>query len=43
MERRPQVSVVIATRNRQSLLARTLTTVLWQQDVELEVIVVDEA
>jgi glycosyltransferase involved in cell wall biosynthesis len=37
------VSVVIPTRNRSGLLAMTLRSVLRQQDVELEVIVVDEA
>lgn len=38
-----QVSVVIPTRNRCALLARTLATVLAQRQVELEVFVVDEA
>lgn len=37
------VSVVVPTRNRSALLAKTLRSVLRQQDVELEVIVVDEA
>ncbi len=37
------VSVVVPTRNRSALLAMTLRSVLRQQDVELEVIVVDEA
>ncbi len=37
------VSVIVPTRNRSALLAMTLRTVLRQQDVELEVIVVDEA
>src|SRR4029453_7953121 len=37
------VSVVVPTRNRSALLARTLQSVLRQQDVEFEVIVVDEA
>src|ERR1044071_6101497 len=37
------VSVIVPTRNRSSLLSKTLRTVLRQQDVELEVIVVDEA
>jgi glycosyltransferase involved in cell wall biosynthesis len=37
------VSVVVPTRNRSALLAMTLRSVLCQQDVELEVIVVDEA
>jgi glycosyltransferase involved in cell wall biosynthesis len=38
-----QVSVVIPTRNRSALLAMTLRSVLRQQRVDLEVIVVDEA
>jgi glycosyltransferase involved in cell wall biosynthesis len=37
------VSVVVPTRNRSALLAMTLRSVLHQQNVELEVIVVDEA
>lgn len=37
------VSVVVPTRNRSRLLATTLRSVLWQRDVTLEVIVVDEA
>jgi glycosyltransferase involved in cell wall biosynthesis len=37
-----RVSVVVPTRNRSALLALTLRSVLRQQDVELEVIVVDE-
>jgi glycosyltransferase involved in cell wall biosynthesis len=37
------VSVVIPTRNRSALLAVTLRSVLWQRDVDVEVIVVDEA
>lgn len=37
-----QVSVVVPTRNRSALLAMTLRSVLRQQDVELEVIVIDE-
>ncbi len=37
------VSVVIPTRNRSTLLAMALRSVFHQQDVELEVIVVDEA
>lgn len=37
-----RVSVVVPTRNRSVLLAMTLRSVLRQQDVELEVIVVDE-
>jgi hypothetical protein len=36
------VSVVIPTRNRSALLATTLRSVLWQSDVVLEVIVVDD-
>ncbi len=37
------VSVVVPTRNRSALLSRTLRSVLSQQQVELEVIVIDEA
>jgi glycosyltransferase involved in cell wall biosynthesis len=37
------VSVVVPTRNRSALLATTIRSVLRQQEVELEVIVVDEA
>jgi glycosyltransferase involved in cell wall biosynthesis len=40
---RPDVSVVIPTRNRRHILPRTLASVLSQDGVELEVIVVDEA
>jgi glycosyltransferase involved in cell wall biosynthesis len=40
---RPDVSVVIPTRNRRHLLPRTLASVLGQVDVDLEVIVVDDA
>jgi len=36
------VSVVIPTRNRSALLATTLRSVLWQSEVVLEVIVVDD-
>jgi glycosyltransferase involved in cell wall biosynthesis len=36
------VSVVIPTRDRPGLLALTLRTVLWQEDVDAEVIVVDD-
>jgi glycosyltransferase involved in cell wall biosynthesis len=36
------VSVVIPTHNRSRLLAMTLRSVLWQRDVELEVIVIDD-
>ena len=38
-----KVSVVVPTRNRSTLLSMTLRSVLRQQQVELEVIVVDEA
>jgi glycosyltransferase involved in cell wall biosynthesis len=37
------VSVIVPTRNRSALLAMTLRSVLRQRDVDLEVIVVDEA
>ena len=37
------VSVIVPTRNRSSLLAMTLRSVLRQRDVDFEVIVVDEA
>jgi glycosyltransferase involved in cell wall biosynthesis len=43
MSRSPRVSVVVPTRNRSGLLAVTLRGVLSQHDVDLEVIVVDEA
>ena len=36
------VTVIVPTRNRSALLAMTLRSVLRQQDVELEVIVIDE-
>ena len=36
------VSVVIPTRDRPGLLAHTLRTVLWQEDVDAEVLVVDD-
>jgi Glycosyl transferase family 2 len=36
------VSVVIPTRDRAAMLATTLRSVLWQDDVDLEVIVVDD-
>lgn len=39
---RPEVSVVIPTRDRWSLLATTLASVQAQQDVELEIVVVDD-
>lgn len=42
-ERHPCVSVIIPTRNRRALLKRTLGTVLGQEGVELEVVVVDDA
>ncbi len=38
----PDVTVVIPTRNRRDLLALTLVTVLWQEDVRFEVVVVDD-
>jgi glycosyltransferase involved in cell wall biosynthesis len=38
----PQVSVVIPTHDRSTLLALTLRSVLWQEDVSLEAIVVDD-
>jgi glycosyltransferase involved in cell wall biosynthesis len=38
----PEVSVVIPTHNRRDLLKLALHTALWQQDVNLEVIVVDD-
>jgi glycosyltransferase involved in cell wall biosynthesis len=37
-----EVSVVVPTHNRSGLLALTLRSVLWQRDVDLEVIVVDD-
>jgi glycosyltransferase involved in cell wall biosynthesis len=37
-----EVSVVVPTHNRSGLLALTLRSVLWQHDVDLEVIVVDD-
>lgn len=40
---RPELSVVVPTRNRIDLLAQTLYTVLAQQAVDLEVVVVDDA
>ena len=39
----PRVSVVVPTHNRSDLLSVTLRSVLRQRDVDLEVIVVDEA
>ena len=38
----PEVSVVVPTRNRKDLLLRTLHSVLAQQAVELEVLVIDD-
>jgi glycosyltransferase involved in cell wall biosynthesis len=38
----PEITAVIPTHNRADLLATTLRTVLWQQDVSVEVIVVDD-
>jgi len=37
-----EVSVVVPTHNRSSLLTLTLQSVLWQRDVDLEVVVVDD-
>src|SRR6476620_3195330 len=39
----PTVSVIVPTHNRVRLLPLTLQSVLWQQGVQLEVIVVDDA
>jgi glycosyltransferase involved in cell wall biosynthesis len=38
----PEISVVIPTHNRSGLLRLALRSVLWQQDVDFEVIVVDD-
>jgi hypothetical protein len=38
----PAISVVIPTHNRRDLLALTLRSALWQRDIDLEVIVVDD-
>jgi glycosyltransferase involved in cell wall biosynthesis len=38
----PEVSVIVPTRNRQAFLSQTLRSVLWQQALTLEVIVVDD-
>jgi glycosyltransferase involved in cell wall biosynthesis len=38
----PEVSIVLPTHNRHALLAQTLRTVLWQEGVDLEVLVVDD-
>jgi glycosyltransferase involved in cell wall biosynthesis len=37
-----RVSVVVPTHNRSGLLVQTLRSVLWQRDVDLEVLVVDD-
>ena len=37
------MSVIVPTRNRCALLAMTLRSVMWQRDVAMEVIVVDDA
>jgi glycosyltransferase involved in cell wall biosynthesis len=42
MSATPQVSVVLPTHNRPRMLALTLHSVLWQEEVELEVVVVDD-
>ncbi len=39
----PEVTVVIPSRDRCQLLLRTLGTVLWQENVDLEVVIVDDA
>jgi glycosyltransferase involved in cell wall biosynthesis len=38
----PQVSVVVPTKDRDTLLRQTLNTIRWQQDVSFEVLVVDD-
>jgi glycosyltransferase involved in cell wall biosynthesis len=38
----PEITAIVPTHNRKGLLATTLRTVLWQQDVQLETIVVDD-
>jgi glycosyltransferase involved in cell wall biosynthesis len=38
----PEVSVVVPTHDRSRLLALTLRSVLWQREVDLEVVVVDD-
>src|SRR5262249_3537179 len=38
-----EVSVVIPTRNRRALLLRTLSSVLWQREVDLDVVVIDDS
>jgi glycosyltransferase involved in cell wall biosynthesis len=40
--RMPQTSVVVPTHDRSRLLALTLRSVLWQREVDLEVVVVDD-
>jgi glycosyltransferase involved in cell wall biosynthesis len=42
VEKSPLVSVVLPTHDRSELMTLTLKTVLWQREVELEVIVVDD-
>jgi glycosyltransferase involved in cell wall biosynthesis len=39
---RPQVSVVVPTKDRGALLRQTLRTISWQQNVDFEAIVVDD-
>ena len=38
----PLVSVIVPTHNRVSLLRLTLRSVLWQEGIDLEVLVVDD-
>jgi glycosyltransferase involved in cell wall biosynthesis len=38
----PELSVIVPTHNRPGLLALTLRTILWQRDVDLEVLVIDD-
>src|SRR5918994_221835 len=38
----PRVTAVVPTHNRSRLLARTLRTLLWQRDVDFEVVVVHD-
>ncbi len=38
----PEITVIVPTHNRTRLLATTLRTILWQQDVDLETIVLDD-
>jgi glycosyltransferase involved in cell wall biosynthesis len=42
LPRWPSVTVVVPTHDRSTLLATTMRTVLWQRDVDFEVIVVDD-